>query len=101
VRVLLVLLCAAVVACPKSTSSPDAGRGDAADLDAADLDDAAEADVPTVWDGGPRFVGTRSDMIDLLIVTEEDATLQAPLAAGIPWITRALVESGVDAFAWA
>ncbi|MFT5353729.1 MAG: hypothetical protein ACI9KE_000929 [Polyangiales bacterium] len=68
VSVLWVFLCVVLAACPKSTSSLDAGRGDAADLDAADLDDAAEADVPTVWDGGPRFVGTRSDMIDLLIL---------------------------------
>lgn len=88
------LLCVALVACAKSTPTPGPGARDA-DI-GADIVDAARADVPSAWDGGPRFVGTRADTLDLLIVTEEDTMLQSPLAAGIPWILQALVEQDVD-----
>ena len=87
-----VLLFFALGACPKSSETPDGGEEDAG----VDMATDVPLDAPSVWDGGPRFAGTRPDRIDLLIVVEEESVEQGALSAGIPWITRALVDAGVD-----
>lgn len=77
-----------LVGCTESTVPADTEEADAPVSDGVDAE--------TVWDGGQRFSGTRPDMLDLLIVTEEDAMFSGPLRAGIPWLTRALGASGID-----
>lgn len=94
----LALFCLlALSACHESSGTPDGGEAVDAGVDAAvDARTDVPLDAPSVWDGGPRFTDTQANKIDLLIVTEEESVYQAALSAGIPWITRALTEAGVD-----
>ena len=73
--------------CPNSSTPPDAGPSTDAGPDAPASD---VPDAPTLWDGGPRFVGTQTNKLDFLVVTEEDAMFTGPLRAGIPWMTRGI-----------